>query len=476
MYRLRSIYNLLDGHNELENQEIYFAPSEDLNDPMEGFLDVFWDGDAIVWENLLKHFLMCFEQVFTLNIIAGETMEIKANEIPVFKNRSTYSTNDVKDIHSKLEKHFFDHSYISKLSENLATRNTPIRRDELITYLRLVHAYAIQSITEVYQEHGLINKKSDGKRFNDLENFLKEKDPIIDLLNRAEEELSGSNEIASVFFLVAGKVSTELNLLTAFHNNTLSASSNKFFLFYEFPQAYVARIEEMVYPNWYTACFMKSCNDSSVWGHYGEQHKGVCLKFKTQSVGEKIQFNVERINGYGERGPTTGMMPHTFYKVNYENKHIEIDFFKSLGRLQVIILRSHWYTDKDGNLSKCADPISKDPEVADRWHSDYWKSFYRGVTTKLKDWNYENEYRLILTNMLHNFDTVESRKLKYDFNNLEGIIFGIKTATENKLKIMKIIDDKCKKHNRTDFNFYQAYYSKESGKIEYAALSLIKPE
>lgn len=87
----------------------------------------------------------------------------------------------------------------------------------------------------------------------------------------------------------------------------------------------------------------------------------------------------------------------------------------------------------------------------------------------------ENEYRLIVTNMLDDFDTVKSRKLKYDFNSLEGIIFGIKTATEHKLKIMKIIDDKCAKYNRTDFNFYQAYYSKETGKIEYELLSLIKP-
>jgi hypothetical protein len=37
MYRFRTVNNLLDGQHELEKQEIYFAPSNDLNDPMEGF-------------------------------------------------------------------------------------------------------------------------------------------------------------------------------------------------------------------------------------------------------------------------------------------------------------------------------------------------------------------------------------------------------------------------------------------------------
>lgn len=475
MYRFRSIYNLLDGHQELENQEIYFAPSDDLNDPMEGFLDVYWDGDAIIWENLLKHFLMCIEQFFSLNLIAGETVEIKTKEIPVFKNRSVYPTDEYKKIYVQLEKHFFEFEYIKKLPENLSNRNSPLRRSELITYLRLVHAYAIQSITSVYQEYGLVNKRTKRKRFQDLQNFIKEKDPLIEIINRAEKEFSTKADLASTFFSVAGKVTDELNLLTAFHNSSMSISSNKFFLFYEFPQAYVSRIEEIVYPNWYTACFMSSCSNSSVWSHYGNQHKGVCLKFKTISKGEKTQLNIEKVIGWNDNGATIGMVPLTFYKVNYENKHIEIDFFQSLGRLQVFILRSQWYTDKDGNLSRCAKPISKDCEVEDKWHTEYWNSFYKGVTTKLMDWNYENEYRLIVTNMLDDFDTVKSRKLKYDFNSLEGIIFGIKTTTEDKLKIMKIIDDKSTKYNRTDFNFYQAYYSKETGKIEYELLSLIKP-
>ena len=68
MYRFRSIENLLGKNKELESQEIYFAAQEQLNDPMEGFLDIFWKGDKIVWDNLLKHYLMCLETLYFSNL------------------------------------------------------------------------------------------------------------------------------------------------------------------------------------------------------------------------------------------------------------------------------------------------------------------------------------------------------------------------------------------------------------------------
>jgi hypothetical protein len=53
LYRFRSIKNLLD-RDELENQEIFLAHPDAMNDPTEGIKDVFWQGDKIVWGNLFK--------------------------------------------------------------------------------------------------------------------------------------------------------------------------------------------------------------------------------------------------------------------------------------------------------------------------------------------------------------------------------------------------------------------------------------
>jgi hypothetical protein len=98
------------------------------------------------------------------------------------------------------------------------------------------------------------------------------------------------------------------------------------------------------------------------------------------------------------------------------------------------------------------------------------------IRGKLKDWYYEREHRLLLSGMFHNFTSDDSRTLKYKFKDLEGIIFGIKTPSDAKLEIFKIIEEKCRSTGRTDFKFYQAFYARATGTIELAELKLLKFE
>ncbi len=91
-------------------------------------------------------------------------------------------------------------------------------------------------------------------------------------------------------------------------------------------------------------------------------------------------------------------------------------------------------------------------------------TFYRDITVKTKDWKYEQEYRLILEDGLSEFKEKKSRTLRYDFKSLKGIIFGIKTSDEHRLKIIDIIEKK-EDYEQADFKFYQAYYSPEIGDI-----------
>jgi hypothetical protein len=44
LYRFRPADAVLDSYEELARQEI-FSTSEELNDPMAGYKDVFWSGD-----------------------------------------------------------------------------------------------------------------------------------------------------------------------------------------------------------------------------------------------------------------------------------------------------------------------------------------------------------------------------------------------------------------------------------------------
>lgn len=473
MYRFRSIENLIGKHKELENQEIYFAAQEQLNDPMEGFLDIFWQGDKIVWNNLLKHYLMCLETVYFSNLFEIKKTTISLNDIPVYNHQNQYRTEKRKQMFDEIEKKFNSFQFIKKLPEYLSKKNEQTRRNELLCYLRSVHIYAVDSISFIYKNHSFLNPLFHKKKLKNLSDFSKANFELIKLINSFESNSIDELQFENITLSITNKTFHEYDLLIAKKNNNTNISNNFKFILYEFSEAYITRLESIAYPKWYTACFMSECSNSSVWGHYGDKHSGVCLKFKTNTIDNKIQLDLNTIYGCNEKGDITGMVPHTFNKVNYENKHVEIDFFKSLGRLPVYQLRYQWYTDQEGNMSSCADPINKDDEKNKVWLNKYWSNFQNGATTKLKDWEYENEYRLLINDMLNDYETTEKRKLKYDFNDLEGIIFGIKTSTSDKMKIIEIINQKCEKHNRIDFNFYQAYYSKETGNINYEKLNRI---
>lgn len=86
IFRFRSAKALLDddddngGFQELENQTIYFAKPEQLNDPMEGLSDAFWDGDDVLWENFFKHYALALIS-YALKWLLHEPDEIQKAKV-----------------------------------------------------------------------------------------------------------------------------------------------------------------------------------------------------------------------------------------------------------------------------------------------------------------------------------------------------------------------------------------------------------
>ena len=70
---------------------------------------------------------------------------------------------------------------------------------------------------------------------------------------------------------------------------------------------------------------------------------------------------------------------------------------------------------------------------------------------KTKDWAYEDEYRLILNSGIDGEIDKEYRILKYDFQNMRGLIFGINTTYEDKVKIFEIIQNNPKEEVFTGY-------------------------
>lgn len=453
-YRFRKTQNIFD-FKELENQEIYFASNEELNDPMEGFKNLVFNGDKIVWRNLFKHYLLCFEFMYQTYLICGEShAKFEIDLIPIFRNSDDIETLKYKELFKKIYLETFE--IYGQIIDKIATRTTPILKEELFKYLYPFHMIALEIIQRNYESEGLIPKRENPL---DIQNFIEQDNiKLIDVVEAMIQE--HGQEKMDKFLRATSFFYEEFNFVQSIN---LKHTPNKLFLL-NFPQNYLRAIEKLTYPKNYVACFTgeKAINNSSVWGHYGDNHKGICLMFKPNEK-ESLPFSNAKI-GYGRNGVILGKISLSFDKIIYGEAYPEIDFFRSLGRLPIPKLNATWYKDDDKKLSDIHSEVFTDEE---KWRNGYWNKYSQNNLIKTKDWAYEDEYRLVLNSGMDGEIDKKYRILKYDFQNMQGLIFGINTTNEDKIKIFEIIQKKCAEYKRKDFEFYQAYYCNTNKNIQF---------
>jgi Protein of unknown function (DUF2971) len=465
LYRFRSIYAVID-RLELSSQEIYFAPSEKLNDPMEGYKDVFWSGDVIVWRNLLRHYLLCLlRSAFAMGTDSNgahlKTLVFSAPEdLPSITAQQTYE---------RMCEAFRADANIQKFLETLSTRSTPVRRDELRNYLRCLHPFALSVMMTEFEQRGIKGI------FRDLDALRAQAATMNEAAARVACLKPAEPDKAEAMFLAGELIMSQMQLIQDFNTATSSEARSTLFLTRDFPESYVRALDELTHPPFSAACFVADPTNSSMWATYGDSHKGVCLKFKSGSdtLG-RPSLNLYGITGWRssagmEMEPVYSFAPHAFYKINYSQVYPEIDFFNSLGRLPIPIMNAVWYRGEDGQLSSCRGARSCD---TDTWRENYWEAFETGATCKTSEWAHEQEYRLLLRSEELRDDA--SRKLRYNFADLSGIIFGARTAVGDKLKIMRIVEEKCRAEGRRDFGFHQMQYSRQERCFKHMPLSLIR--
>ena len=476
LYRFRSIDALLDKYQELESQTIYFASPDQLNDPMEGFRDIVWRGDKIVWTNFFKHFVYCLHEGYFLLRTTGNSRELGVDDIPFLGSWDQTSASQGQGIFEEIWHMFHNLPKMPEIIEALANSNRKIRYRELGFYLRSILPILLIEIEEIYIAHGAASKFG---RVQPLESWsvhtmleaLFELVIFFEKIHTEEEihtELQGLEARENTRRFVQQRNMHQMS--TQQYNASVREEifrKNCQLVIADFPRIYLNEVERLLWPKWYTACFMKNYHNSSVWGHYGDGHRGACLIFETVNMGESNGLKFNKVRGKSEK-----TMP--FHEVSYADKPGEVDFFRSIGRLSVSELIKLWYTDSEANRSECASHIQSDGQKKDDWQEIYWKNFDRDVTTKTKDWKYEQEYRLILGKEIRT-RTVHGKKIRtltYDFDSLKGIIFGIKTSDKDRLEIIRIIQNKCEKYKRSDFKYYQAYYFRGDGNIHKYELEL----
>lgn len=444
LFRYRSFAR---GLQEIEEQTIYFAPREDLNDPAaEGFLNVYWQGDRIAWEGLLKNYVCSLYNAITLYLLQAEHNIIKESAVMVDIHR--FDNVPAGKILEKLGDIFLQCENVERLIIDLSEGKPRISRDELLFFLYTFHRRALLEVLNAfidadYREESFVEFRDKltssikERRLPSLKDFLKE--DIVVRQKILHRMISIHEDYYNRYIA---------DILDEQRKTWMSLACN-------FPKFYIDYLENLIHPKTYIACFSASGNNNAMWGQYADNHTGVCLIYDTHTSNGNECIALRKKYGVSSSGKEyEKYIDEVCYPINYGGNVCEANFFTTLGRLNSKELHG-WLASRDGKRSCCLNTIY---EQEDKWRKEYWQLLYDRYCHKTKEWEYEQEYRMLLVSSLFDYTKLESRVVKYHFSDLKGIILGAKMLPENRMKIVGAIEKQCKQYGREDFKVYVAEY------------------
>lgn len=459
LYHYRPIESAL---LEIGQGTLHFATREELNDPIEGYVSVFWQGDKAAWEGLFRNYICSVNQALHLYLLQGDEDMIHHRTLVV----DLHQFDDVPygEILKDLGDTFLADDEIQRLACFYGHHRLKVQEKELRFILGSIHKKAISLCIKKCVGCKTIPSEEANSFFKIFGNSEKISFPF----DPMEKELPNDKQRLAIAE-AAGNVSEDLlecryiefgledeNFLYGKRPNTNNACSEEtapakarqrrdwMSIVVDFPKVYIAQLKDMIYPEGYVVCFSGKSDDSAMWGNYANGHQGVCLIYETDEA-DTMHFN--------QRNITLRIKP-----VSYGGDLLERNFFESFGRLNMAQINT-WLTGTEG-LSNCYNVFSD----VKAWRDKYWETSTAKTYRKLKTWEHENEYRLALTDTLDQFSDPAKRNLQYEYKALRGVIFGINTSEYDKKRVVKILLDHA--DELIDFTFYQAEYDSETQRIK----------
>ena len=481
IYRFRSLEHLLDTHQELRRQEIYFAHLDELGDPREHEQDIVWRSDETAWRSLLRNYLYALYHVYRMVQTTGHAVGAGAAYVdPSGRTRLQLTDIDSTAAECAWQALWDDHG-IQTLFMTIGAYETAVRHNELLRYLIMVHPVAIASIEQAHAQHRLPtvgtaplmpNRGSTGHVFA-VEHHAR-------LLARLDGEDDFESDSERALQFVAGH--RFVQRYRTRHVRESMMQRNLRFLRHDFPVAFVSRLSTPLGPERYTACFSKNCSNATMWTRYADGHTGVCLIFRPRALYGRWGIELEHPQASRWDAPPglraeSGGLQLPFYDIVYRDATVEVDFFRNLGALQPQEVYDWWHSDEAGSVSVATliQQVDMTEEPIELWPSSYWYLYLRNAATKSTDWEHEQETRLILPAPNDGNTPPVSRLLEYDFRSLAGIIFGINTDEESKFRIIEIVEQKQRQGRCDSFRFYQACYSHAKKGIDHYELPWNEP-
>lgn len=456
LYRYRSIDSAL---TEIEQGTFYFSSTEELNDPIEGYVDLYFQGDRPAWEGLLNNYVCSlFTCINKYLVTSPKKYEEKEPITEILKDFRSHAV--LVDIHAfddvplgnhlkNLGKSFLDDKLVLKLAKCYGDGNLKCSSKELQLILRAVHHKAFYICIHHFKANNLIPDFPENDSYKNLPDFPFE---TISKVNGVERKIAVdvaenmcSDMMEYMAFIIKSRQEAsfiEKNIPYNYKQNIAWANIQV-----NFPKLYVEQLYDVIYPNGYVICFSTDETNSAMWGNYAQNHQGICFIYETQELSGKNYLTVD--------SKKMEVKP-----VKYGSDVIERNFFTSLGRLNPKQIKS-WLSSADETTSKLFDTFSKKniKSWLMQYSLDYVEKFYR----KNSAWKHEKEYRILLPDDYYQYDDKENRCLKYDSLALKGIIFGINTPIDKKFEIIQKIQQAGDKFRHVEF--LQAEYECDTQKI-----------
>ena len=467
-FRFRSVDAILGIYAELEKQEVHFADPTTLNDAMEGYRLVWWKGEERLWWNLLRHYAMCLSTTSMTCLLLPDDDKWCEPPIPVRMIPSRLPTDLFRTLCAEVFDELRINANVVTAVKQASASVTGLNQEELLFYITLIHPYAIAAVAKALERQGL------GKAMPAVPVTKEQEETTAAALAAwSKLDLASMNNDRAASFFASYAVRSEMNLIATYNARAQRQANKIGLILYRFPESYInACVSDLTHPPWSVACFSAVCDDASMWGLYGSEHRGVALKFIADVTDGRPSITLRGIVGTGqvkgqEPSRIDGDIKLAFEEVSYATKPPTMDFFSSLGRLSNKEASEIWYDGLDTNSTDIGGRRTGTPE----WREAYWSEFQKSVTTKLIDWKREREFRLVLPDMLEMRG--KSCNLVYDFSKLAGIVFGLRTSLADKLRIIDFVQRKCAAAGRTDFISSQMYYNAGLGKLEELEMSLV---
>lgn len=446
---------------EIENCTFHFAAREELNDPIEGYVRVFWQGDKAAWEGLFRNYICSLSEAMTLYALKGDEEVLCHRSLLVDMHRF----DDVPEgaFLKELGDAFLREEKVLRIAAGYGEQGFRVDQRELALMLTCIHYDALVMCLEHDKarkvmpddEADRLIKAFSGMKMDFLPLELRGKP--LDSRHRAgvttsvEAVLKEMIELkylefglADDSFLYGPRCDAHGNIIRERGITGARQHRNWMTVAMDFPGIYVNQLKDMIYPESYVVCFSTEDDNSVMWGNYADHHRGVCLVYETDAD--------NGLTVWGEHAYACKAKP-----VCYDGEIIERNFFESFGRLTRLQIKA-WLTGTDG-LSGAYRAFSDKAA----WQDRYWEAYEAKTYRKLKAWEYEREYRLALSNSFYTFNDPNSRNLRYDPKILKGVIFGINTSEYDKKRIIEKLMLHTDEYD--DLTFYQAEYDEEKQRI-----------